>query len=431
MSATSIAAISAPAVVPAYVLGKHGPSNTLRIGSIGTGRMGHGDMKACLAQGLAASATARIVAVCDLDRHRAEHARREVERFYAEQQPERRQPSIAVFGDYRELLARNDIDGVLISTPDHWHALIAIAAAEAGKDIYLQKPLTYTIAEGQKLVKAVRGNKVILQTGSQQRSESNFRQACELVRNGRIGKLHTIRVLLPIDKGIGNATPMRAPENLNYDMWLGPAPVEPYTEDRVHPQADFGRPGWLQVESYCRGTITGWGSHMFDIAQWGHGSDDSGPIEMEATAEFPNRGLFNVHTTFHAEGFYADGVKLVAESGTPAGVRFEGDGGRITVARSQLEADRSEILRDQVAENEVRLYKSDNHMLNFLQCMRTRQDPICPVEVGHRSNAVCVVTHLAMKLGRQLRWDPHAEHFLDDDAANAELDYDHREPWTM
>lgn len=431
VSTASLAAISVRTIVPAHALGKNAPSDTLRIACIGTGRMGHGDMKECLRQGLEPTVNARVVAVCDLDRRRAQHARQESEEFYAQQQPERRRPSVEVFGDYRELLSRDDIDGVTISTPDHWHALVAIAAAEAGKDVYLQKPLTYTIAEGRNLVQAVRSNRVILQTGSQQRSAGNFRQACELVRNGHIGKLHTIRVLLPSDGGTGDATPMPVPENLNYDMWLGPTPEQPYTEDRVHPQAGFSRPGWLQIEPYCRGMITGWGSHMFDIAQWGHGSDDSGPVEMEATAEFPDRGLFNVHTTFEAVGRYADGVKLIAATGTPPGVRFEGDDGWILVGRSQLEAEPSDILREQIGENEIHLYRSENHMRNFLQCMRSRQDPICPVEVGHRGNSICVITHLAMKLGRKLRWDPQAEHFLDDDTANAMLDYDHREPWTI
>ena len=257
-SAASAVAVGLPAIVPAHVLGKTAPANTLRMGCIGTGRMGHGDMQECLSQGLQPTINARVVAVCDLDRRRAEHARQTAARLYAQSLPEPRRPAIEVFDDYRELLARPDIDGVTISTPDHWHALIAIAAAEAGKAVYLQKPLTYSIVEGQKLVAAVRRNQVVLQTGSQQRSDRNFRRACELVRNGRIGKLHTIHVLLPIDSGYGNAAAMPVPADLNYDMWLGPTAERFYTEDRVRPQTGFGRPGWLQIESYCRGMITGW-----------------------------------------------------------------------------------------------------------------------------------------------------------------------------
>lgn len=430
-AALSAAAIGLPTVIPAHVLGSRAPSDTLRIGCIGTGRMGHGDMTECLNRGLDPTANAHIVAVCDLDRQRAEHAKRAATGIYAQQLAERPQPTIEVFDDYRELLSRDDIDGVTISTPDHWHALVAIAAAEAGKAVYLQKPLTYTIVEGRQLVKAVKRNQVVLQTGSQQRSSRDFRRACELVRNGRIGKLHTIRVLLPTDSGHGKSTTTSAPTHFNYDMWLGPTPQRPYTEDRVHPQVGYTRPGWLQIEPYCRGMITGWGAHMFDIAQWGHGSDETGPVEMEATAEFPKRGLFNVHTTFHAEGRYADGVRLIAESGTPAGVTFEGDAGWVAVTRSDLKAEPRAILSEEIGEDEVRLYESGNHMLNYLQCTRSGQAPICPVEIGHRSNSLCVITHLAMKLDRKLRWDPQRERFRNDDLANTKLDYDHRQPWTL
>jgi predicted dehydrogenase len=432
-SAAAVAAIGVPALVPARVLGNSAPSDLLRVGCIGVGRMGHGDMQECLIRGLDASTRAHVVAVCDLDRLRAEHAKHQVESFY-QNAPKVSGPvpsSIDVYGDYRELLARDDLDAVTISTPDHWHALVAIAAAERGKAVYLQKPLTYTVAEGQKLVSAVRKNRVVLQTGSQQRSDRRFHRACELVRNGRIGKLHTISILLPTDEGTGDATPMPVPENLNYEMWLGPTPEQPYTQDRVHPQSGFSRPGWLQIESYCRGMITGWGAHMFDIAQWGHGSDDSGLVEVEATAEFPHRGLFDVHTTFRAEGRYADGVKLLAASGEPAGVRFDGDAGWIRVSRGKLEAEPREILNQPIGANEVQLQRSHNHMSNFLQSVRMQQDPICPVEVGHRSNTLCVITHLAMKLGRKLHWDPNAESFVDDPEANALLDYEHRPPWTI
>ncbi len=221
-SALSAGALAVPAIVPSRVLGKNAPSNTLQIACIGTGRMGHGDMKECLAQGLVSSAQARVVAVCDLDRLRAEHAKQEVNDFYQEKLSDKPRPTVAVYGDYRELLARDDIDGVTVSTPDHWHALVAVAAANAGKDIYLQKPLTYSIAEGQELIAAVRRNNVVLQTGSQQRSDATFRRACQLVRNGRLGKLHTIRVTLPTDSGTGDPTTSKVPANLNYEMWMGP-----------------------------------------------------------------------------------------------------------------------------------------------------------------------------------------------------------------
>ena len=430
--AASAAGASRFWIVPSSVLAKDAPSNTLRIGCIGTGRMGRGDMAECLEQGLTNSANARIVAVCDVDRSRALDASRTVEERYARRLPQGAHvPNIEVFHDFRELLARDDVDGVTISTPDHWHAGIAIAAAAAGKDVYLQKPLTYSIAEGQKLVAAVRRHGVVLQVGTQQRSDSRFRHACELVRNGRVGKLHTIEVRLPADTGAGNAAPMGVPATLDFDRWLGPAAPAPYTQDRVHPQDSFGRPGWLQIESYSRGMITGWGSHMFDIAQWGHGTDTNGLTEIEAAADFPDRGLFNVHTNFRAQGRYADGVQLLAQTGTPAGVKFIGDSGWIDVSRSHLAADRPDVLEQPLGASDERLYRSDQHMLNFLESMRSRRDPVSPVEVGHRSNSLCIITHIAMKLERKLRWDPATERFIDDETANRLLDYEHRAPWTV
>ena len=424
-------ALAAPAVVSSRVFGKDAPSNTLRIGCIGVGRMGSGDMRECLREGLKPSANARIVAVCDVDRHRAENAKRQAEKQYGEMLPDGPRQEIAIYDDFRDLLSQKDIDGVLVATPDHWHALVSIAAAEAGKDIHVQKPLTYTIDEGKKLIEAVRRNNVILQTGSQQRSDGTFRHACELVRNGRLGKLREIRVTLPPDSGTGRTETMPVPGNLNYDMWLGPTPVEDYTEDRVHPQANMQRPGWLQIEPYCRGMITGWGSHMFDIAQWAHGSDNTGPVEMQAVGEFPDRGLFNVHTNFQATGRYADGVRLIAQTGDPAGVKFLGDDGWLDVGRGRIDAEHPEILKEKLGDGDIRLYVSRNQKRNFLECMRSRKEPICPVEVGHRSNSICVITHLSMKLGRRLNWDPQAERFVGDDEANALLGCDYRAPWSL
>jgi hypothetical protein len=213
-------------------------------------------------------------------------------------------------------------------------------------------------------------------------------------------------------------------------MWMGPTARTPYAEAGVHPQDGFSRPGWLQIERYCLGMITGWGAHMNDIAQWGNGSDETGPIEIEARAESPRRGLFDVHTKFHAEGKYANGVKLIEETGN-AGVRFEGDEGWIWVSRSELKASDPKLLKTKIRPDGIKLHESKNHMKNFLECMRSRKDPVAPVEVGHRSNTVCIITHIAMKLERRLRWDPKAERFIDDDEANAMLDYPHRAPWKI
>jgi predicted dehydrogenase len=422
------AGVIVPQIVPASVFSAEAPSNRIAMACIGVGRMGRGDMKECLNNGL--KVNARIVAVCDLDSNRAKKAAEEVDAFYAKQAAERTQDRCRAYGDYRELLAREDIDGVTISTPDHWHALCGVAAARAGKDIYIQKPLTFTIAEGRALVEAVRKHGRVLQTGSQQRSSVEFRTACELVRNGRIGKLHTIGVFLPEDHGTGKSDLMSVPANLDYDSWLGPTPKEPYTEHRVHPHTGYGRPGWLQIDTYCRGMITGWGAHMNDTAQWANDADTTGPVEIEASAEFPDRGLFNVHTKFQAEARYANGVRLFMKTG-PAGVTLQGDEGKIMVRRGGIESTPSAILKDDVRPDEIQLYRSDNHMLNFLQCMRTRRDPIASVETGHRSNTVCVLAHIAMQLGRKLHWDPVAERFAGDVEANSYLDYTHRKPWTI
>jgi len=426
---TAAASFVAPAIVPSSVFGKSAPSNTLQMGCIGVGRQGQGDMQELIYRGLEAGA--RVVAVCDVDQHRLEDAQWLADKIYSIEVGKNSYESCMTYRDFRELLDRKDIDGVLIVTPDHWHAAHAIAAANAGKDIYLEKPLTYTIAEGRKLVKAVRQNKRILQVGSQQRSSTYFLMACELTRNQCIGKLHTIRVWLPEDQGTGDAQEMPVPKNLEYDFWLGPAPKAPFSEDRVHPQRNYSRSGWLQIEQYCRGMITGWGSHMNDIAQWGNDTDKTGPVEIEAEAEFPDRGLFDVHTTFRAEAVYANGVRLIMETGDPAGVRFEGDKGWIFVQRGEIQASNREILRQKIPDEGIKLYRSSNHMKNFLESMRSRKDPVTPVEVGHRSNTICVMTHIAMKLGRKLHWDPQTERFLNDEEANRWLDYPHREPWTL
>ena len=424
----TVASASVPFFVPSSVLGSSAPSNRLNIGIIGTGRMGMANMKEAMHLGIDEKYNARITAVCDVDSKRMKNAATTVEKFYAEKglggKPQE-------YGDFRDLLANKDIDGVFIVTPDHQHAINAIAAAKSGKDIYLQKPLTYTVREGQKLVKAVRDNNIILQTGSQQRSDIRFRKTCELVRNGAIGKLQCIEVAIPTDYGKGDSTPMEVPKNLNYDMWLGPAPEAPYTEHRVHPQKKLSRPGWLQIEQYCRGMITGWGAHMYDIAQWALGVDTtSGPVEIEARAKFPKRGIFDVHVGYQAWATYANGVKMVSHNGD-AGVNFIGSDGWIWVERGSFRAHDRNIFRRQISGDGIKLYESKDHMGNFFECMRTRKEPIAPVEAGHRSNSVCVIHHIAMKLKRKLKWNPQIEQFIDDTEANSMLDYPHRKPWLV
>jgi len=428
LKAAAVSAV-APAIVPSSVFARPAPSDSMRFGCIGVGRQGQADMQELIYRGLEAGA--RVTAVCDVDSHRLEDAQWLAEKIYSLETGKDAAKTVTAYRDFRDLLARKDIDGVLIVTPDFWHAAMGIAAAEAGKDIYLEKPLTYSIAEGRKLVDAVKKNKRVLQVGSQQRSSVEFLRACELARNSVIGKLQSIRVWLPEDQGSGDARPSPVPRNLDYDFWMGPTAPALFCEDRVHPHSGYERPGWLQIEPYCLGMVTGWGSHMMDIAQWGNGTDETGPVSVEAKAEFPDRGLFNVHTKFHAEAIYANGVKMIMETGDPAGVRFEGDKGWVFVQRGDIKASDQEILRWKPGQGEVKLVQSGNHMKNFLEAVRSRKAPAAPVEVGHRSNTICMMTHIAMKLGRKLAWDPAAERFVGDDEADRRLDYPHREPWAV
>jgi predicted dehydrogenase len=428
LKAAAVSAV-APAIVPSSVFARPAPSDTLQFGCIGVGRQGQADMQELIYRGLEAGA--RVTAVCDVDSHRLDDAQWLAEKIYALETGKDAAKSVVAYRDFRDLLARKDLDGVLIVTPDFWHAAIGVAAAEAGKDIYMEKPLTYSIAEGRKLVEAVKKNKRVLQVGSQQRSSVEFLRACEIARNSAIGKLHTIHVWLPEDQGRGDPRPSPVPRNLDYEFWMGPTAQAPFCEDRVHPHSGYERPGWLQIEPYCLGMVTGWGSHMMDIAQWGNGTDETGPVSVEAKAEFPDRGLFDVHTKFKAEAVYAAGVRLIMETGDPAGVRFEGDKGWVFVQRGDLKASDQALLRWKPGQGDVKLLQSGNHMKNFLEAVRSRKAPAAPVEVGHRSNTICMMTHIAMKLGRKLAWDPAAERFVGDDEANRRLDYPHREPWTV
>ena len=426
----SLATGAGMTILPSHVWAGPSKNGTLRLAQVGCGRMGRGDMQNAMSMGAKDELNARVVACCDVDSARATSAAQMVEKFYGDKGDAK--VEVGIHTDYRELLQREDIDAIVVSTPENWHALVGIAAAEAGKHMYVQKPLTYSIPEGQALVKAVRENKVVLQVGSQQRSDIRFRQVCTIIRNEWLGKLKKIEVEVPTDGGRADGEPGKPPENLNYDMWLGPCPEVPYIESRVHPPKGFGRPGWLQVERHCLGMITGWGSHMYDIAQWANGSDvDSGPVEIAATGEFPDRGLFNVHVGYQGDALYGNGVVMTSRNGSP-GVKFITEDGWAYCSRGKMDCSDKELLRRQPADGETKLYVSQNHMGDFLSSARAGSDPICPVEVGHRSNSVCVLHHLSMKLGgRKLKWDPVKEQVIGDDEANAKLQVPMRKPYEI
>ena len=432
-----------PAIVPASVLGPHAPGNRINIGAIGVGRISRGhDLP-----GVWKYDSARIVAVCDLDATRVEDAKRLVNGYYAKAagQPYN---GVTGYGDYRELLNNKDIDAVIVSTPDHWHALITVAAVRAGKDVYLQKPASLTIAEGRALSDAVHRSGRIFQIGSQQRSSPQWRYAAELVRNGRIGRLQTVKIGLPGDPAGGVEAEMPVPLSLNYDMWLGSTPVVYYTEDRVHPQAGYGRPGWLRCEQFGAGMITGWGAHHLDCAHWAMDTEYTGPVEVWGTAEFPKSGLWNVHGPFRTEALYANGVHMIVSGEFPNGIRFEGTEGWIFVSRGNetvtasdpqsrlkdeqaLAGSNPAIITSVIGPGEVHLYESTDHHGNWLECIRTRRQPIAPVEVAHRSCSACLLHHIAMKLPRRLRWDPEKERFIGDEQANAMLSRRERAPYVL
>jgi predicted dehydrogenase len=428
-AAAAGAAFVMPAIVPACATGPKGPSGKIHFGVIGTGRIAHSmDMPEIMAFD-----DVQIVAVCDVDSKRMEDARKKVDDHYAKKTGMPGATACAMVGDYRELVQRDDIDAVMICTPDHWHALPAVAAAEAGKDIFIEKPLSLTIKEGRIISDTVRKRKRVFLVGSQQRSDARFRRACELVRNGRIGELKQVKVGLPTDPAGRNEPVMDVPPNLNYDMWLGSTPLAPYTEKRVHPQRDYGRPGWLRIQAYGAGMITGWGSHHNDIAQWGMDTELTGPVAIEARAEFPKSGLWDVHGNFHIEYTYASGVKLIcADNGeNRQGVTFEGTDGWVHISRSAFETEPGTLKTSEIKPDEVHLYESANHKKNFLECVRSRKETVAPVEIAHRSNSICLLGAIAMNLGRKLRWDPAKEVFLGDEEANGMLARPMRKPWTF
>jgi len=438
------AAVAAPTIVPSSVFGRNAPSNRVTVGAIGVGRISRiHDMKE-----IHKHADAQIVAVCDLDTKRLGAGMQLVDDRYAASTG-KNYSGTRGYTDYRELLAAKDIDAVLVSTPDHQHAPLAVHAVQAGKHVYLQKPASLTIAEGRKMADAVKASGKILQIGSQQRGQDpwpQFHRACELVRNGRIGKLKHVEIGLPGDPSGPEAAEMPIPSNLNYDAWLGTTPEAYYTEIRVHPQASFeDRPGWLRMEQFGAGMITGWGAHHVDIAHWGMDMEHSGPVEIWGTAEFPKSGLWDVHGPFETHARYANGVTMTISGVLPNGVKFIGDKGWIFVTRTgqvsasdpskpsdvPLLASDQKILDSVIGPNEVHLYKSAEQHRNWLDAITKGVPVSAPAEIGHRACSTCLLHHIAMKTGRRLKWDPKAERFIGDDAANAMLERPQRAKYAI
>ncbi len=419
-----------PNLIPAKLFGADTPSKKIQVAQIGCGRMGRSDLGNVMTQPLA-----RVVAVCDLDTKRVVAGKQMVEDYYRSRSET--DVNVKTFHDYHDILAAPEIDAVIITVPDHSHALIAIEAAIAGKHIYVQKPVTYSIAEAIGLRKAVEAKKIILQTGSQQRSErpwKSFRAASEAVRNGRIGQLQTIKIGVGLDKPSGHApVPTPVPADFDYERWLGSAPEQPYVELRVHPQNDVeGRPGWITTEDFGLGMITNWGAHHVDIAQWAMAQELGGPLTIESHAQFMQHDAWTVHTTYHVEMVYPKNVRLILDNKFENGIRFEGDEGWVFCTRSEdeiangdadaqmlppLRASDKKILSP-LDGNAIRWMPSKSHHGNWLESIVANKQPIAPIQQSARSLEACAAAWIGMKLKRKLAWDAATEMFVNDAAAN-------------
>jgi len=420
------AVAATPAVVPGSALGLEGrtaPSNRVTLAAIGLG----------FGWPMFLRHDVQYVAVCDVRRERREQGKAAVDARQGG-------TGCRAYNDFREVLARQDIDAVYVATPDHWHALVTIAAARAGKHVYCQKPLTRTIAEGRAVVEAVRRQTIVFQHGTQQRHDPPMLFGCELVLNGYIGQLKHVRIGSPAGAISGPWRPEPVPEGLDYEMWLGPAPWAPYHKDRCLYRFRFNL-------DYSGGQVTNFGAHSNDAAQWAMGTDDSGPIEVEDLgSEWPPKGcLYNTATKTAFRARYANGVELICKTDRPGfGVRFEGTEGWVEYGYQGVKTHPESLKTSKIGAGEIHLpvsnpqriqeagkYHVPDHVRNFLDSIRSRQDPIAPVSVGHRSATVCHLGNIAMLLKRKLQWDPVAEQFAGDDEANRLLSRPMRAPWTL
>jgi len=433
-TAALVASAAAPYVVPASALGADGrpaPSDRITMGCIGLGGRGTVDMQAFLGRG-----DVQIVALCDVDKGSDRYedawyrglkpAMDAVAKHYARDKAAGTYRGPDGTQDFRELLARTDIDAVTVATPDHWHAGIVVAAAKAGKDIYCEKPMSLTVADGRAMVEAVRRYGRVFQCGSQRRSSAKCRFSCELVRNGRIGKLQAVRVGLPGGRWIrSNAKetfePEPVPETFDYDMWLGPAPWAPYTYNRCHWNFRWNL-------DYSGGQVTDWGAHYIDMAHWGMGAEHAGPVEVAGEGKFPPPSeLWNTATDFHFACTYAGGVKMDVSSGG-GGVRFIGADGWVDLEGGSEPAS---LQKEPTGTDEIHLYESRDQHGNFIDCVKSRGPTAAPVDVAHRSIIPAHLGNIAMRLGRKVRWDPAAERFFDDPGADRLLSRAYRSPWSV
>jgi predicted dehydrogenase len=419
-AAFSAGAMVLPHIIPASALGKGSavaPSNKVVMGCIGVGGMGTGNMR-----GFLGLDDVKVVAVCDVDKNHLMRAKKIVDEKYENS-------DCAIYKDFRELIAREDIDAISLGTPDHWHAIPAILAAESGKDIYGEKPLSHSLAEGRAMVNAVDRYNRIWQTGSWQRSVANFRFAVELVRNGRIGKIHTVHVGLPQGQSI-HGTPedmiiQSPPPELDYDFWLGPSPWAPYFPARTHWN-------WRWQMDFGGGQMLDWIGHHCDIAHWGMGMDRTGPVEIEGTGVWPEDGLFDSMLKYRVNTRYKNGMKMVISGGYPdikMGAKWIGEDGWVWVKRGDIDAHPKSLLKEKFGPGDLRVYKSTNHHRNFIDCVKSRKETITPAEVAHRSQTPGHLGLIAMRLGRKITFNPETEEILNDSTATAMMSHPYRSPW--
>jgi len=421
-AAAAAAAAAAPYVLTSAALGAAGrpaASERITVGFVGTGSHGVGvNLRSFLGQ-----SDAQAVAVCDVDAPRARGAKALVEKTYAARTRAGEFKGCMLTGDWRQVVARKDIDAVMVSTPDHWHVPISLAAIRAGKDVQCEKP-TLTVAEGRVLADTVRRYGAVFQLSTEDRSVRVYHRMAELVRNGRIGKLKRIRVKLPAGPGSpGDPTPRPVPKELDYEMWLGPAP---YSPGRVHYHFRW-------VRDYSGGQLADWGAHLIDTAQWANDTERTGPVEVEGTGKAHAGGLYDTYHDYHLRYRYASGVEMLVDSGGVA-LRFEGTDGWVgnNGWRGRLEASSPALLHTKIGPDETHLFTCPRgEHRNFLDCVKSRRDPYFPAEIGHRCCTVMHVGNIAMDLGKKLRWDPAAERFPDEPAANRFLSTAMRQPWHL
>ncbi|MBM3882609.1 MAG: Gfo/Idh/MocA family oxidoreductase [Verrucomicrobia bacterium] len=421
LNRTAATSIAAPLLLPARVWGAPAdaqPNNRIAMGAIGVGTQGRHLLNSFLPH-----QNVQIVAVCDVDTTRREHHKQRVEEFYATKQDQSFK-GCAAYRDFRELLARKDIDAVIIATPDHWHAYPAVAAAKAGKDIFCEKPLSLTIHEARAMVEAVRQNQRVFQTGSMQRSDSAFWKGCTLVRNGAIGDIKEVYVSVGGPSKWCDLPEEPIEPGLDWDLWLGPAPVRPYNSVLSPRGVHNHFPNWRGFREYSGGGMTDWGAHHFDIAQWGLGMDESGPVEI-----VPPDGQEVKRLTFK----YANGVTLYhgGLEGYRFGAVFVGTKGKVCVDRGRFQAEPESLMKEKFEALPTQLYRSSNHYKDFVDAIRSRQKPICDVEIGARSVTVCHLGNLAYWHQRKLTWDPARERFVNDAEANTWLHRLERGPWRV